>query len=140
MAAFGYAPDDMRQWDRTGIDPHAVPVAREVQLPDYPVTHTVYAFERRGANSGRKGGVSRGALTLAIAVYHRPGLPPGRVTDLVTMMRLADMLSDRHALPVNPERRYGPRGRRCPVGRERVERSGAPIGHAATEANAASGQ
>lgn len=80
------------------------------ELPEYPSRFRVQGFERR-RNHGP-------VLTLAIAEWTREGfLDWHPVRDVVTLMRLADHLSNRHALPVNADKLYGPRGRRCDVGR-----------------------
>jgi hypothetical protein len=75
------------------------------------VVYHVEGFERR-RNHGP-------ILTLATGVTCEiPGIrKPCAVRDVVTLMRLADLLSDKHGLPVNAHKFYGPCGRRSSVGR-----------------------
>lgn len=79
-------------------------------LPEYPGVFTVTGF-RRDRNGGP-------VLTMADATQEVPGIrSPMLARDIVTQMRLADLLSNHHTYPVNAANLYGPRGRRCDVGR-----------------------
>lgn len=79
-------------------------------IPGYRCTFTVTGFERR-RNAGP-------VLTLAVGTWTRDGFTrEHRISDIVTRMRLADMLSHHHEFPVNAEKLYGPRGRMADVGR-----------------------
>lgn len=84
-----------------------------IKLPTYPeaVRHCVTGFTRERGPSGRM-------LTLAVATCERNGMSSHRVTDYVTMMRLADLMSDSHPFPVNEDRLYGQLGRLCEIGRK----------------------
>lgn len=86
------------------------------RLPGYRCQFRVTGFERRRNNGPM--------LTLAIAEGQRdtdPEETPAkwqRFTDVVTLMRLADVLSDKHEHPINDDKLYGPRGRGLLVGRK----------------------
>ena len=83
-----------------------------IWLPGYRAAITVTGFHRERGASGRM-------LTVADAVWERgPIGPASGVSDYVTRMRLADLLSDRHALPVNADKLYGQLGRQCDVARK----------------------
>ena len=85
----------------------------EVRLPHYPCTFNVTRFERR-RNAGP-------VLTMAVATWILPGrTQPHNCTNVVTLMRLADVLSNCHDMPINRDAYYGPTGRRAPVGRTTV--------------------
>ena len=79
-------------------------------LAEYPHPHTVTGVEVKSSMIGRY------PLTLAVATWPLCG-KNCKVTDIVTMMRLADAVSHLHSLPVNADKHYGPRGRRSIVGR-----------------------
>ncbi|MBL8797979.1 MAG: hypothetical protein JNM56_29040 [Planctomycetia bacterium] len=79
-------------------------------LPGHRATYYVRCF-RQARNHGP-------LLTLADAEWTLPGSDTRRtVHDIVTRMQLADLLSQWHPFPVNAARLYGPRGRRCAIGR-----------------------
>ena len=82
------------------------------EIPQHRCTYTVHGVERiRNGNNGRM-------LTLAIADWTRLGFSTvHHVRDIVTMMQLADMTSNKHSLPINADKLYGPRGRRVNVTR-----------------------
>ena len=84
-----------------------------VRLDGHFCTHVVAGFTRRR--------VGPAMLTLAVATYTVDGCAADReCTDTATLMRLADLLSDRHDLPVNGDALYGSAGRGCEVGREAI--------------------
>jgi hypothetical protein len=75
-----------------------------VRLADYPCRHAIHAV-RREWNP-----ITRQWLTLAVADFIRPGfIRPHPVRDVVTLLRLADLLKalGRHDLPENPDSAYG---------------------------------
>lgn len=86
-----------------------LPEPIELRLPGYRCKFRVTGFERK-RNHGP-------VLTWAIADGQRDTDPEEKpapwhpARDVVTLMRLADVLSDKHTFPVNAEKLYGPRGR-----------------------------
>ena len=83
----------------------------ECFLPLYPCRFRVLGFERR-RNAGPM-------LTLAIAEFKREGFSSWKPhRDIATEMKLADLCSAYHDLPVNADWLYGPAGRGCEVGRK----------------------
>lgn len=81
----------------------------EVSLPGYRCKHRVLGIERK-RNHGPM-------LTMAVAEWQISGQWHA-VRDIVSCMRLADVVSDRHELPINADRLYGPSGRMSPIGRK----------------------
>ncbi len=101
-----------RLFDETAVEavyPFANPI--ELTLPGYqPCKFYVHGIARR-RNAGP-------VLTLAIAQWTRDGFKNRHnVSDIVSMMRLADAISQHHMQPINKESLYGPRGRMCDIGR-----------------------
>lgn len=83
-------------------------------LPGYRGPFEVIGIARR---TNYKGGQ---VLTLAVGTWTIEGRSRTHtINDIATMMKLADLLSHLHPLPVNADRLYGPRGRGCEVGRNR---------------------
>ncbi len=84
-----------------------------IRLKDHPAVCYVTGFERR-RNAGP-------VLTMAIGYWVRDGFATQtRTRDIVTKMKLSDMLSHLHDLPINADKLYGPAGRIESVGRKSV--------------------
>lgn len=68
MPAYGYTPDDLRRWDATGIDPHAVKKCPKCQhIHHQAEAHTCPTADEQQA---------RGALVSAAAEAQELGLVP----------------------------------------------------------------
>jgi hypothetical protein len=92
-----------------------LPRVYAVTLPGTEDRCTYYVNSIRRERNGNNGHM----LTMANAEYRLTGRDKlHRVCDIVTQMRLADLLSDLHDLKINADRLYGPPGRNCKVGRQ----------------------